>query len=104
MWWMQIVSGDLEMDTKLISDCLMSLALFEAWQEPLYLHLVTKAHALPLAAYSPKSLRQTYQVKHTPKYPAPLSFNTGSACYPAKKTLHLPDMQTWVTCQTRQYG
>ncbi|KAL3159854.1 hypothetical protein ABBQ38_010255 [Trebouxia sp. C0009 RCD-2024] len=58
----EIVSGDLEMDTKLISDCLMSLALFEAWQEPLYLHLVTKAHALPLAAYSPKSLRQTYQV------------------------------------------
>ena len=59
---MQIVSGNLEMDTKLISDCLMSLALFEAWQEPLYLHLVNQAHALPLAAYGPKSLRQTYQV------------------------------------------
>ena len=62
VWWMQIVSGNLEMDTKLISDCLMSLALFEAWQEPLYLHLVNQAHALPLAAYGPKSLRQTYQV------------------------------------------
>lgn len=83
---MQIISGDLEMDTKLISDCLMSLALFEAWQEPLYLHLVTKANALPLAAYGPKSLRQTYQVKHTLKYPVPLSCHIGGACYPAEKT------------------
>lgn len=60
---MQIISGDLEMDTKLLSDCLMSLAVFEAWQEPLYLHLVSQAHALPLAAYAPKSLRQIYQVQ-----------------------------------------
>lgn len=66
--WMQIISGELEMDTKLMSDCLMSLAMFEAWQEPLYLHLVTQAHALPLAAYGPKSLRQTYQVGYPACY------------------------------------
>lgn len=59
---MQITSGDLEMDTKLLSDCLMSLAVFEAWQEPLYLHLVGQARALPLAAYGPRSLRHIYQV------------------------------------------
>lgn len=63
---LQITSGNLEMDTKLLSDCLMSLAVFEAWQEPLYLHLVTKAQALPLAAFGPRSLRQTYQVGLVP--------------------------------------
>ena len=60
--YMQIISGDLEMDIKLLSDCLMSLAVFEAWQEPLYLHLVTQARTLPLAAYGPRSLRHIYQV------------------------------------------
>lgn len=60
--YMQITSGDLEMDTKLLSDCLMSLAVFEAWQEPLYLHLVAQARALPLAAYGTRSLRHIYQV------------------------------------------
>ena len=63
---MQIASGNLEMDSKLLSDCMMSLAVFEAWQEPLYLHLVTEAQALPLAAYGPRSLRQTYQVGLVP--------------------------------------
>lgn len=61
--YMQIISGDLEIDTKLLSDCLMSLAVFEAWQEPLYLHLVAQARALPLAAYGPRSLRHIYQVQ-----------------------------------------
>lgn len=40
----------------------MSLAVFEAWQEPLYLHMVAQARAFPLAAYGMRSLRQTYQV------------------------------------------
>ena len=62
LWYMQIISGDVEMDTKLLSDCLLSLAVFEAWQEPLYLHLVAQARALPLTAYGPRALRHIYQV------------------------------------------
>ena len=83
---MQIISGDLEMDTKLMSDCLMSLALFEAWQEPLYMHLVTRARALPLAAYGPRSLRHTYQVHH----PAQPSCNTGGVCVLTNQGGRLP--------------
>ena len=58
---MQMESGSLDIDVKLLSDCLMSLAVFEAWQEPLYVHLVTLASTLPLTAFGPRSLRQTYQ-------------------------------------------
>ena len=58
----QIESGRLRLDTKLLSDCLMSLAVFEAWQEPLYAHLVAQAHTLPLMAYAPRSLHETFQV------------------------------------------
>lgn len=77
---MQISAGDLEMDTKLLSDCLMSLAVFEAWQEPLYLHLVSQARALPLAAYAPKSLRQIYQVQLPAHLSCPLPHVVKKAC------------------------
>lgn len=53
---------NLDMDSKLLGDCLMSLAVFEAWQEPLYTHIVAQARSQPLSAYGMRSLRQTYQV------------------------------------------
>ena len=40
----------------------MSLAVFEAWQEPLYTQMVAQARSQPLSAYGMRSLRQTYQV------------------------------------------
>lgn len=59
---LQIQSDRLDIDSKLLGDCLMSVAVFEAWQEPLYLHMVAQARVFPLAAYGMRSLRQTYQV------------------------------------------
>ena len=56
---------NLDMDSKLLGDCLMSLAVFEAWQEPLYTHIVAQARSQPLSAYGMRSLRQTYQVSQS---------------------------------------
>ena len=61
-------TDNLELDSKLLGDCLMSLAVFQAWQEPLYTHMVAQARSLPMAAYGPRSLRQTYQVSQTCNY------------------------------------
>ena len=64
----QMQTDNLELDSKLLGDCLMSLAVFQAWQEPLYTHMVAQARSLPMAAYGPRSLRQTYQVSQTCNY------------------------------------
>jgi len=53
------------MDSKLLGDCFMSLAVFEAWQEPLFTQIVAQARSQPLSAYGMRSLRQTYQVSQS---------------------------------------
>ena len=62
----QVQSCNLSMDSQLLGDGLMSLAVFEAWEEPLYPHLVAHARSLPLQDFAPRALRQTYQVRPPP--------------------------------------
>ena len=59
---MQVQSGRLEVDSRLMGDCVSILSLFKAWQEPLYDYMLLLRRQMPIAAFTPRCLRQICQV------------------------------------------
>ena len=59
---MQVQAGDLLVDSRLLGDVLMSVAVSKAWQEPIYTYMLGQARIQGQASFRPKALHQLYQV------------------------------------------